>query len=385
MNILFHFRTQGTGAEGVHIAGMAGAFRHLGHRVVFLSPGRVDPTVTAGESPFRAQRRGLLPRVAAYAPQLVFELLEIAYNAVAGWRVSVLLSGEPFDFIYERHAFFLCVTALVAERRHVPLVIEVNELAGDERIRAQPWLLPLARWTDRLAFRRARLIVVVSPHLQRRIEALGIHPEKILVLPNAVDEQTFESVADAAPVRQRFQCADAIVVGFAGWFVGWHRLEVLVAEFAALAAHTPNLRLMLVGDGPLRASLEAQAAELHVRDRLIFTGAVAHAEMPPHLAAMDLCVVPHSNAYRSPIKLFEYMAGGRAIVAPRTEPIALVLRHDENGLLFDPESAEDLRAQMAALVASPALRARLGKQARRDVGERHTWTRNAQAVLGRLV
>jgi glycosyltransferase involved in cell wall biosynthesis len=383
MNILFHFRTQGTGAEGVHLAGMAGAFRRLGHRVVFLSPGKVDPTATAGDNPFRAQRRGVLSRLAARAPGVVFELFEIVYNAVAGWRLEALLRGERFDLIYERHAFFLAVTAWLAERRGVPLVVEVNELAGDERIRAQPWLLPLARWADRFTFRRAHLIVVVSPYLQRRIEALGIHPDKILVLPNAVDEQLLDPVGEAGPIRDRFGCTDAVVVGFAGWFVAWHRLDVLVAEFAALAAQWPNLRLLLVGDGPLRVRLEAQAAALGVRDRLIFAGAVAHTAMPAYLAAMDICVVPHSNAYRSPIKLFEYMAQGRAVVAPRTEPIALVLRHGENGLLFDPENAEDLRAQVAALVGGQPLRQRLGEQARHDVRERHTWTQNAQAVLGR--
>ena len=355
MNILFHFRTQGTGAESVHIAGMAGAFRQLGHRVVFSSPSPIDPTATAGENPFRQNRRSLFARLTAHAPEILFELLEIAYNLFAGFRLSALLTRERFDLIYERHAFFLCITALLAQRHRVPLVVEVNELAGDERVRAAPWLLPLARWADRITFQRARLIVVVSPHLQRRIEAMGIRQEKILVLPNAVDEQTLEARADSAPIRQRYHCGDGVVIGFAGWFVPWHGIDALVAQFAALAAGNPELRLMLVGDGPLRSGLEAQANTLGVRDRLIFTGPVAHAEMPHYLAAMDICVVPHSNAYRSPIKLFEYMARGRAIVAPRTEPIAHVLRHGENGMLFDPEHDGDLRVQLAALTADPRL------------------------------
>ncbi|HEY3900146.1 MAG TPA: glycosyltransferase family 4 protein [Chthoniobacter sp.] len=383
MNILFHFRTQGTGAEGVHIAGIAGAFRRLGHRVVFVSPGSADPMATAGENPFRAKGRGLLSRLAAQAPRFVFELLEIAYNGIAGSRLSALLNREKFDLVYERHAFFLWITAWLAERRRVPFVVEVNELAGDERIRAQPWLLPLARWADRMTFRRARLIVVVSPHLQRRIEAMGIRPENILVLPNAVDDEALDAVIDPAPIR-RLACAEAIVIGFAGWFVPWHRLDLLVAEFAKLAAATPKLRLMLVGDGPLRASLEEQAASLGVRDRLIFTGAVAHAEMPNYLAAMDICLVPQSNAYRSPIKLFEYLARGRAVVAPRTEPIALVVRHRENGMLFDPESPEDMRTQIAVLISDPTLRNRLGEEARDDVRQRHTWTGNVRTILERM-
>jgi len=384
MNILFHFRTQGTGAEGVHIAGMASAFRRLGHSVVFSSPSSIDPTATAGENPFLPRQRSLLARLAAHAPAVIFELLEIAYNVFAGLRLRALLRRERFDLIYERHAFFLCITAFLAQRHRLPLVVEVNELAGDERVRADPWLLQLARLADRLTFQRARLIVVVSPHLQRRIEAMGIAREKILVLPNGVDEQTLETPADGQSIRHRYQCENAVIVGFAGWFVPWHRLNALVAQFATLAAEKPELRLMLVGEGPLRENIEAQASSLGVRDRLVLPGPVPHNTMPEYLAAMDICVIPHSNAYRSPIKLFEYMASGRAIIAPRTEPIASILQDGENGLLFAPENDDELRCQLSALVDNPTLCLRLGRQALTDVGKKHTWTQNARELLFRI-
>ncbi|HSI15559.1 MAG TPA: glycosyltransferase family 4 protein [Chthoniobacter sp.] len=382
MNILFHFRTQGTGAEGVHIAGMAGAFRKLGHQVAFTSPSGIDPTQTAGENPFHQKRRGLLTRLAAHLPGFLFELLEIAYNAFAGLRIAALLRREPFDLIYERHAFFLCITALLAQRRRIPMVVEVNELAGDERVRSAPWLLPLARLADRLTFQRARVIVVVSPHLQRRIAEMGIPKEKILVLPNGVDEDTLEAAADGTAIRQRFQCTEnTVVVGFAGWFVPWHRLDALVTQFAALAASHPDLRLLLVGDGPLRETLEDQATHLGIRDRLILPGPVPHTEMPHYLAAMDICVIPHSNAYRSPIKLFEYMARGRTIVAARTEPIALILRHGENGLLFESGDDAGFKTQLNAGIADSSLRKRLGDQGKIDV-RKNTWVGNARELLG---
>ncbi len=385
MRILYHFRTQGTGAEGVHIAGMATAFAQLGHTVVFSSPTGVDPRAKAGADPFGSnRRRSLLARLAARAPALVFELLEVAYNFVCYPRLRTLLASSPCDFIYERHAFFLSATAFLAQRWRIPLVVEVNELAGDERVRATPWLTPLARVADRLTFQRAQLIVVVSPHLRRRIAAMGIPAEKILVLPNAVDEATLDAHADGGAVRQRHHCGEAVVIGFVGWFVPWHRLDVLLALFAGLAKADPQLRLLLVGDGPLAQTLAAQATVLGVRDRVIFTGPVPHAEVPDYIAAMDICVVPHSNEYRSPIKLFEYLACGRAVVAPRTEPIAAVLHDGENGLLFDPEKPGDLATQIARLVSAPRDRERLGMAARRDVGERHTWRRNAERVLAAL-
>lgn len=385
MNILYHFRTQGTGAEGVHISGIATAFERLGHRVVFSSPTGVDPRTTAGANPFaEKKRRSLLAGLAAHAPALVFELFEIAYNVLASARNRALLTSENCTLIYERHAFFLCATAFLAQRRRVPLVVEVNELAGDERVRADPWLVPLARLADRLTFQRASLIVVVSPHLRRRIAALDIAPEKILVLPNAVSTESLDTPAEGAPIRARHHCTDAIVIGFVGWFVAWHRLDQLLAAFASLAHEEPRLRLMLVGDGTLRADLSAQAHNLGLADRVIFTGPLPHAEIPAHFAAMDICVVPHSNEYRSPIKLFEAMARARATVAPRTEPIAQIITDGVNGLLFDPQDPASLRATLQRLIADPTLRATLGTAARATIREHHTWDRNAQTVLRAL-
>jgi glycosyltransferase involved in cell wall biosynthesis len=382
MKILYHFRTKGTGAEGVHIAGIASAFKQLGHEVVFASPTGANPLTTAGADPFgTSKRRSLLSRVTAWAPPVVFELLEILYNRVWGSRLRGLLRKERPDLIYERHAFFLSATARLAEQHGVPLIVEVNELAGDERVRAQPWFSGLARAADRFTFARARRIVVVSPHLKRRIVEMGVEEEKVLVLPNAVSEEMLAAAVEPEAVRERLGCRETIVVGFVGWFVAWHRLEVLLAQFAPLARKEPRLRLVLVGNGPLKEALASQAAELGMADRVIFTGPVPHAEVPSHIAAFDIAVVPHSNEYRSPIKLFECMALGRAVVAPGTEPIAQVIRDGENGVLFDPEKPESLGERLAALISDEELRERLGARARADVAERHTWLQNARATL----
>lgn len=384
MRILYHFRTQGTGAEGVHIAGIANALEQLGHEVFFSSPTGVDPRVSAGANPFAAKRRSWLGRLAAKLPGILFECLELGYNLFALWRNLRLVSALRPDVIYERHAFFLFSTALLARIRRLPLVVEVNELAGDERVRATPWLLPLAVLADRFNFHAASVIVVVSPHLKRRICAMGIPPKKVLVHPNAVSAESLDQPANGATVRGKLGLQDAIIVGFVGWFVPWHRLDLLLEQFARLAVDEPRVHLLLVGDGILGEALAQQAARLKIRDRVVFTGAVPHAQVPDYIAAMDICVVPHSNAYRSPIKLFEFMARGCAVLAPRTEPVESVIADGENGLLFDPEQADQLGAQLKRLAFDAPLRKRLGARAREDIRNRHTWRRNAETVLAAL-
>lgn len=381
MTILFHFRTQGTGAEGVHIAGIAKAFRDAGHTVVFSSPTGVDPLQAAGSNPFKTRSKSRLARLAARAPHLLFEILELAYNVPALIRNWKLIRQHRVELIYERHAFFLFSTAILAQWKRIPLVIEVNELAGDERVRAMPLLMPLARLADRITFRAATTISVVSPHLKRRICGLGIPEDKILVLPNAVEASSISAPSGREECRRQLGLDSAPVVGFVGWFVPWHRLDLLLEAVARIRQDGTPLEILLVGDGPLAEDLRQHAARLGISDSLKFTGAVPHERVRNYIDAMDIAVVPHSNAYRSPIKLFEFMARGRATVAPATEPVKLVIRDGENGILFEPLNASGLEAALRRLAGDSDLRTRVGEQARAAVRTSFTWDKNAEAVL----
>lgn len=388
LRILYHFRNRGDGAEAVHIAGIAGAFRRLGHEVRFESPTGADPFANKGLISYRTRPGGVtgwLRGPASWCRGFVFEFLEIAYNPFAIYRLSRKLRAAPAELLYERHAFFLFATAWVATRRGLPLIIEINELVGDPRVRAQPFLAPFARWTARYSFFRASLLVVVSPHLRRRLLDLGLPSDKILVLPNAVDERDYASLPPAAATRRRHAFGEGeLLIGFIGWFVPWHQLDRLIACFADLTSEFPGIRLVLVGEGELGADLRRLAVDLGVSDSVAFVDPVPHHEIPSLLAAMDVCVVPQSNAYRSPIKLFEYMAAGRAVVAPRTEPIAGVCDDGEEALLFDPGSAGSLTAALRRLLGDAALRETLGAAARERVLRDHTWSGNAARILDAL-
>jgi glycosyltransferase involved in cell wall biosynthesis len=255
--------------------------------------------------------------------------------------------------------------------------VEVNELVGDPRIRAQPLFSGLARWTDRFLFRRARLIVTVSPHLKRRVEQYGIPGDRILVLPNAVSEE--ELAAPSPPPPFSLQ-PSAFSLCFCGWLVEWHRLDFVIEALAL--PEFASVTLVLIGGGPLQSSLDAQARSLGVR--IHFAGTVPHSLMPAALRAMDACVVPHSNEYRSPIKLFEFMAQERPVLAPRTEPIASVVNDGKEALLFTPLDLGSFRSALRKLLNSIELRQSLGRAARLLVEERHTWEQNVRKIVASI-
>jgi glycosyltransferase involved in cell wall biosynthesis len=385
-HVLYHFRTKGTGAEGVHIAGIAKALEKLGYSVRFVSPTGNDPRQTAGENPFQTKaKKSLVSRFIAKCPDFLFELLELAYNLFAWRKISRELDAQRPDFIYERHAFFLCITAFMAGRRKIPLVIEVNELVGDLRIRKQPLLSFIARWTDRASFRRAALIIVVSPHLKKRIVDYGIPSERVLILPNAVAAEDHVSLHNGEPLRQKLGLKnDHVLIGFIGWFVEWHRLDLFLKVFAKLHREQPNVRLALVGEGRLKEELQGRVRDLAIETAVFFVPAVPHHEVPSAIAAFDVAVVPHSNEYRSPIKLFEYMAEAKATLSPRTEPIKMIVEQGKNGMLFEPLNEDDCFNALQQLARDAGLRTRLGSAAREHVLSNHTWAANARRVLVQL-
>jgi len=133
--------------------------------------------------------------------------------------------------------------------------------------------------------------------------------------------------------------------------------------------------------------LRAEAGRLGLARRVHFAGRVMHDEVPAHLAAIDIAISPRSTFYASPLKIVEYMAMGKAIVAPAMRNIEDLLTHERSALLFAPEDGGALAAAIGRLVAEPALRRALGTEARRLVEDGFTWHRNAREVVklaGRL-
>ncbi len=354
----------------------------MGRRVILSSPTGVDPRRSAGASPFSEPATATGPGawlalLTRYLPRGLFELIEFFYNIPAFFRNLRLARRHGCGLIYERHAFFLFSTSLVAGLLGCPLIVEVNELVGDPRIRAQPLFSALAHWTDRFLFRRARLVVTVSPHLKRRVEQYGIPASRILVLPNAVSEE--ELAVPSAPTSFSLP-PSAFSLCFCGWLVEWHRLDFVIEALAL--PEFASITLVLIGGGPLQSVLETQARSLGVR--LHFAGTLPHSAIPAALRGMDACVIPHTNEYRSPIKLFEYMAQERPVLAPGAEPIASVVTDGKEALLFTPLDLESFRSALRKLLSSRELRQSLGRAARLLVERHHTWEQNARKIVASI-
>ena len=203
-----------------------------------------------------------------------------------------------------------------------------------------------------------------------------------MVVPNGVDDARFHEGVGGGAVRRRHGIEHARVIGFVGWVRPWHGVELLLRAAAPQLAAQRDVYLLIVGDGPALPEIARQAEALGVADRVILTGAVASEVIPEYIAALDIAVQPAATPYASPIKLFEYLALGRAVVAPDQGNIREVARDGVSAALFEPGDEQALRLRLEALLDDPQSRRDLGAAGARLVRERgYTWRGNAQRVL----
>lgn len=377
MKILFLHRTRGEGVEGVHIRGMVQGFRSLGHQVEMVCPPGVDP-----ETPAPSWLGRLWRRVCAHTPELCFEIMELTYNIFLLGRLARSLRGHPWDMTYERYAFFNFAGAMVSRLRRVPLALEVNYTTTRTLVRGRSrLLLPLARAIEGWVFKQARCIAAVSTPLVEELISRGVPRERIVLTPNAVGGEWLLRAPAGGAVREHLKLNGRRVIGFVGGFYPWHGLDFFLEAIFPLLNDNRESCLLLVGSGPLMEPVRRQVIARGLEDRVVLTGPVPHEELCRYIDAMDICVLPHSNEYGSPMKLLEYMGRGKPVVAPGVAPVCDIVVHGRVGLLFYPGDGAGLREAIALLLKDEEYRDRLGRAARQSVVEGHTWFHRAESVL----
>ena len=376
----------GRGAEGAHIAHIVKAFEQAGHTVILLSPPGVDPLAKIGDKPLDkadTETRGLTKIwqfISRHAPQLFFECLEIGYNFQSIPRLQKYIDRHTIDFIYERSAFFLFAGAWIAHKNNIPLLVEANEAVGIKRARKLILTQP-ARLLERYTLRRATAVFTVSSYLSDMLQKCS-PDSRIHVLPNAIDPEVFSRPTRRDAIRRQYAVSDKIVLGFAGWFDWWDRLDLLITLQQNLVAQGyDNVVTMLIGHGTMVDDLTKQIADNNLEEKVILTGAVNKADVLDYIAALDIGVLAHSNTFGSPMVLFEMMALGKCVVAPDLAPVTDVLIDGENGLLFPQLNTEKLAEKVMQLLNDEQLIKTIGNRAKEMIMENNTWQKNAEQIL----
>ncbi len=365
-----------------HLRGFLRALRELRHEVTLVTPypgptlalggGLEVPIVSAPLPAFAAEL------ASAADPRLGRALGHLWTNLTVERALAGLIDAQRPDLVYERYSPFAAAGTLTCRRLGVPHILEVNAPLAWEGARYRRQALgEAAEAIERVTFERAATIVAVSEELKAMLVAAGVAAAKIVVLPNGVDGELFRP--DGPAYRDGLD--GQVVVGFVGSLKPWHGLERLIDAFR-LAAWDPRLHLLVVGDGPEARHVDGLAAELP--GRVTCVGAVAHDEVPTYLRAIDIAVAPYpplERFYYSPLKVLEYMAAGRAVVASDIGQLRALICDDVTGVRVPPGDAVALAGAIAELADDPERRDRLGSAAATAARSEHLWTQRAARAL----
>lgn len=329
----------GTKGASVHLAEIVSALARSGAEMLLL------PSSVAGREP-------LLAGVSV-------EPLPRSFDA--DWLERRLRAFRA-DALYERFGLHSAVGGTVAGRLRIPHVVELNSPLPLEAARYRTLDRPReARRIERAVLTRADLVLAVSGPLAAYARGRGAR--RVEILPNAVDVRRFAGVFAAAEPR----CV------FLGALRPWHGIEAIVEAWGLLGTEAPPL--LVVGDGPERRVLEELGAEV--------TGAVPHAQVPGLLSRAAIGLAPYAAdapGYFSPLKVFEYLAAGLAVVAGAIPGVREVLG-PEHAVLVPPGDPGALAKAVSDLARDDSRRARLGVAGRAHVVARHTWDARARRIL----
>ncbi|MBZ0278340.1 MAG: glycosyltransferase [Anaerolineae bacterium] len=306
----------------------------------------------------------------------------IFYIQLATFILAALLRAlfTPADVIYSRDALVILALSLVKPRR--ALAYEAHRLNAGRA----------GRWLQGQVVRRAGTVIAVTQKLADGLVEAGANPARVIVAHDGIRRERFQDMPSQAEARRALGWPeDAFIVGYVG------RLQTLsmdkgVGTLVTALAGVEGVSLGLVG-GP---DDMAEAFRQHWlglgldASRFLNAGQVAPERVPLCLSALDICAMPfpwttHFAYYASPMKIFEYMASGRAIVASDLPSTAEVVTHEKSALLVPPSDTGALAAAIIRLRDDAGLRGRLAQQAQQTVLAHYTWEARAQAILNKIM
>ncbi len=366
--------------------------KDLGHRVTMFAPKDLSDVEQTADLSNRSDLQRTWSRSAGFqlvrkASWLVQKQLGIPYlNYFSNFSWQDAFQGglSGFDMVQERNGLYKYAAAMAARRLKIPYVLffDADDLFEHDYlgIPLKGVLRKRAQETAAYNLRTASRIICVSQETGNRlVKVWGVPEEKIYVHPNGVDVNLHRPYPETrVEVRASYGYRDEPLLIFVGGFFPWHDVEGLLNAFQRTLIKHPDARLLLVGDGQRRQTMEQYAMELGISDCVKFTGWVPHSDVPRLISAADIAVAPYpkmsqGDFWGSPMKLFEYLACGTAVAASGAGQISEVIRHDQNGLLALPGNAESLSEVLSRLIADRDLRSRLGIQARKDAVEKYSW------------
>jgi len=292
------------------------------------------------------------------------------------------------DVVISRLTLYQFSSRFLCKRKGIPLIIEAdnppiyenNKFYGKDNFH----LSRIAETIEQQNLLQADAIIVLSNILKDFFIEKGIPEEKMIVIPNGADPEIFFPRPRDHELSEKYHLTDKKIVGWIGSLDGgWQGLGNLVRMTQDVLSQCDDILFMYVGGARNKLRFQELIQETGFSDRVILPGVVPYDEIPRYLSAMDIVIAPYPKMdfwYPSSMKVFEYMASGKAVVASDVGQIGEVIEDGQNGRLFDPDIKEDLTNKVIQLVKNPDLCDKLGENAHKMVLRKYTWKGHAKKI-----
>ena len=326
-------------------------------------------------SPGKRRGRDSLPTMRIKELRAIYAADHVLQNIVQGLRIT---RKSEVRLIYVRHGISTLSATVLKKITGIPLVLEVNGIMSDEMMSRPGVTGRLLNFLDATGCRNSTVIVAVTHGLKEHFsEILGKDPNDIVVIPNGANTRIFRSMDRALCRKELRMPPSAKCVFFVGNVAPWQGLETLVDAAPSILRDVPGTLFIIAGTGERLQSLVDRANERGVLHKFTFVGNVPNAEVPRYISASDVCVAPFTKRRNaaiglSPIKIYEYAACARPIVASRIRNLEF-LEEMKAGLLFEPENAEQMASAVVSLLRDPARCERMGANGRAVVEAKYSW------------
>ena len=313
-------------------------------------------------------RESPLARRATSAGIVVHEVGKNARRASAALLLRKLLSQQNYDVLHanEPHALTAAWLAGAQERtrivvsRRVAYPLSASGLAGKR-------------------YRIARRIVAISHFVEKSVLESGVPHERLAIVYEGVEVPPLPTQEARQQARRRWSVAEnEKLLGCIGYLLPEKGQEIAIRALSTIGTKVPRARLLLAGDGPCRAGLEALVQQLGMQDKVIFAGFVE--EVTQVYAALDAFVFP-SLAEPLGTSLLAAMAWGLPVVAVASGGVPEYVKDGDNGLLAAQPDPELFSAVMVRISSDESLRITLGQNARRTIGERFSAERMVENTI----
>ena len=299
-------------------------------------------------------------------------------------RLDQVIQREKPDILHAHSPALNGLAALRAGKKHkIPVVYECRafweDAAVDHGTSSEGGLrYRLTKALETHVFRQADAVTTICEGLKQDILTRGVPAEKITVIPNAVDIETFSMNGERdEALSKSLGLNGKQILGFIGSYYAYEGLILLLHALPKIIAGNPDIHLLLVGGGPQEEELKSLTDQLELNDIVTFTGRVPHNQVSKYYNLVDIFVYPRLHMRLTdlvtPLKPLEAMAQGKLVLASDVGGHKELIRDGENGRLFSADSADSLAETALNLIHNREQWENLITTGRRYVEDERNW------------